>query len=70
MKDKLDNSLYDKYKPFKDVEVGKEFIFQFGRYEKREVTNILGNNVNAFRINPDECEYVYISDYDWVIELN
>lgn len=60
--------VYDKYKQFKNVSVGKSFILRNGRYEKREVINMLGNNVNA--LNDNTKQYEYVSDYEWVIELD
>lgn len=65
---KISTPVYDHYKPFKEVSTGKSFAFCNYIYQKYEVINLLGNNVNALNKNTNRFEY--ISDYDWVVELD
>ena len=65
---KISTPVYDHYKPFKDVEVGNKFAFGKRIYEKHEIINMVGNNVNA--LDTESNQYEYINDYDWVVELD
>lgn len=65
---KISTPVYDHYKPFKGVSTGKSFAFCNYIYQKYEVINLLGNNVNALNKNTNRFEY--LSDYDWVVELD
>lgn len=60
--------IYSRYKQFKDVAVDNKFIFGPHRYKKCNFISVNGTNVNSKDVESDK--YEYISDYEWVIELN
>lgn len=60
--------IYSKYKQFKDVSVDNKFIFGPHRYKKCNFISVNGINVNSKDIESDN--YEYISDYEWVIEID
>lgn len=60
--------VYDHYKPFKEVGVGKKFAFGCHILMKREIINMVGNSANALDL--ESSQYTYIGDYEWVVELD
>lgn len=60
--------IYDKYKPFKDVDVDVKFILRKHLYRKCESFNMIGNTVNCYDITSEQYEYV--PDFEWVIQID
>ena len=60
--------IYDKYKPFKDVNVGVNFALRTHLYKKCEEFNMIGNISNCYDITTGQYEYV--PDFEWVIQID
>lgn len=62
-----DKTIYEKYKPFKEIPVGGLFLLAKHFYKKCETNGVDGNIVNAFDIPLNK--YDYVSDHEWVVQV-